>query len=154
MNVNDIMQQDVKTVRQTDSLFEAARIMCDADVGSVPVIDDANRVVGMLTDRDVALAAYARDRHLSEIRVGETCSNRVQTVSPTATTVEAEQLMRRGGVQRLPVVDRSQRLQGILSLHDLAQAAMMPGGGVTYQEVGETLAAVCTSRKQRSQPTA
>jgi CBS domain-containing protein len=123
MKVRELMVRDVKTCRAEDDLDRAARIMWEADCGIVPVIDASGLVRGMITDRDVCMAAYTKGRALRQIRVGEVMASRVHAASPEDTLETAMSILRTGRVRRLPVVDADGKLMGILSMNDLARLA-------------------------------
>jgi len=146
MIVDKIMTHDVKSCRLEDTLSTAAQIMWDNDCGAVPVVD-GERVVGMITDRDICMAAWTQDTPLSRLLVSSTFSKDPVMCAPGDSVAKAEEAMRTYQLRRLPVVEKD-RLVGILSLNDVARAATegkRTGAGdvVTRTEVAETLAAVC-----------
>jgi CBS domain-containing protein len=123
--------------------------MWDHDVGVIPVCsaeDGGRRVVGIITDRDIAMCALFRGKALHEIQVQEGMTRELQVAHPRDSSSDAEQIMRRAQVRRLPVVDQSGSLVGIVSLADLSrQAAREPSSrtrDVSNSEVGDTLAAI------------
>ena len=116
-SVNEVMTHDPQTVDAGDALSEAARVMREADVGSVVVVD-GGEVAGIVTDRDIVVRAVADGREPST-PVREACSPNVVTLSPDQDLDEAARLMREQDVRRLPVVQDG-RPAGILSLGDLA----------------------------------
>lgn len=120
MKVRELMTAEVWSTRPTDTLNEVARIMWDEDVGSVPVIDTKRHVVGMVTDRDVAMAVYLQGKRLSEIKVIDVMSRQVVACGADDTVDFAEQIMERHHLRRLPVIDDDGRLVGLLSRTDLA----------------------------------
>ncbi|MGH7819024.1 MAG: CBS domain-containing protein [Candidatus Binatia bacterium] len=151
MNVEELMTRDVKTSSLADTLHAAARIMWEHDCGCVPVVDEESRVLAMLTDRDVCMAAYFQDRPLSTLHVSDAMSNQMYTCSPGDSVQDAERLMRERQIRRVPIVDETNRLVGILSLNDVARAAARPREArkkqaVKPSEVGETLATICEPR--------
>lgn len=116
--VSDLMTRDPETVEADESVLEAARRMRDADSGDVIVLDNG-RVVGILTDRDIAIRVVAEGKD-SSTPVRDACSaSDLQTVGPDTSLAQAVQLMRSHAVRRLPVVENDQAV-GILSLGDLA----------------------------------
>jgi CBS domain-containing protein len=123
MMVADVMSKGVFTCRPSDSLNEAARLMWERDCGSLPVVNDDGQIVGMITDRDVCMAAYTRGLVLGAMSVASACSHGAFAVRETDTLGAAESLMRKHRVRRLPVVDAADRPVGILSINDLARAA-------------------------------
>jgi len=130
MKIRDLMTKDVATCTATDSLNRAAQLMWDRRCGSVRVLDDGDQVVGILTDRDVCMAAYTQGRRIDDIPVTTAMSRPVWTCTPSNTTEEAEDLMMAHGVRRLVVVDEG-RLQGLVSLDDIARS------GVEWDGKGE-----------------
>jgi CBS-domain-containing membrane protein len=153
MRIQDLMTERVSTCSAHDSLAKAAQIMWDFDCGAVPVTDEQGLVVGMITDRDIAMAAYLQGKPLVECRVFTVMSRDVECVSSDASPAMAELVMQRRQVRRLPVVDYDGKLVGIISLGDLAyyMAAEQSFGsdGMTWPAVAHTLAAVSTPRSGR-----
>lgn len=151
MNVEKIMTRKVAACRPTDTLENAARIMWENDCGCVPVVND-EKVVGMITDRDICMSAWTQDARLSELHVSRACSERVYTCGPHDSITAAEETMRTHQVRRLPVVDQNRRLVGILSLNDIsrstAKGAAQP---VAPHEIAETLAQVGRPRQTARQ---
>lgn len=121
--VGSIMSSVVYTCRVGDSLCVPAQVMWDHDCGCVPVVDEENRVVGVITDRDICMAAYTQGRHLSEIAVENVCSTRVQSCHADALVIDAARTMSRAQVRRLVVTDSDDHLLGILALSDLIRYA-------------------------------
>jgi CBS domain-containing protein len=116
--VSDVMTRNPETVEVSETVVEAARRMRDADTGDVIVLDNG-RVVGVLTDRDIAIRVVAENKDLST-PVGDACSAAdLQTVGPDTSLDQAVQLMRGNAVRRLPVVENDHAV-GIISLGDLA----------------------------------
>jgi CBS domain-containing protein len=142
------MSQDVATCREDDSLDRAAQLMWDRDVGSVPVVDGEGRPLGMITDRDICMAAYTQGEALSALRVGGAMARGVTVCQAEDAIDRAEQQMREDQIRRLPVVDGG-KLVGIVSLNDIALAASdKRRNGVSFDEVGKTMAAICRHRQQ------
>jgi CBS domain-containing protein len=127
-----------------DSLREAAKIMWDHDCGCVPVIDDLEHVVGMLTDRDVCVSGYTQGKPYDHIPVSVAMSKKVFGIRANEEVEKAERLMRERQVRRLPVIDHDGRLEGIVSIGDLARRveAGHATDGLTGDEVATTLAAI------------
>src|SRR5690348_16991337 len=106
MKIRDLMTRRVASVRASDSTAVAARLMWDCDCGAVPVLDDEGRVIAMITDRDICMAALMRDRAPSAIPVSEAMSRDLQTCQPDDDVSAAEQVMREHQIRRIPIVDR------------------------------------------------
>lgn len=121
MKVKELMIRDVKTCLAEDDLNRVAQIMWEADCGTVPVVDAAGIVKGMITDRDVCMAAYTKGRTLGAIHVRSSMGKDVAACSPEDTLEAALSVMKKARVRRLPVTERNGKLVGILSMNDLAR---------------------------------
>jgi CBS domain-containing protein len=150
MTVGELMTRDVRTCRPEDSLAVPAKIMWDHDCGCVPVVDDAERVIGMLTDRDICMAAYTQNAPPGALRVSSAMSKQVHACRPEDTVLVAEKIMRTHRVRRLPAVAMDGRLVGIVSINDLAREAVREHAPqtreVSPEALTETLAAICEPR--------
>lgn len=123
MKVEQLMSQPVSRCRPTDSLAAAARLMWDHDCGALPVVAEDDRLVGMITDRDVCMAAYTRGERLADITVANAMAREVYTCGPDSSVEAAEQLMRRKRIRRLPVVRDGDHVVGVISVTDLEREA-------------------------------
>jgi CBS-domain-containing membrane protein len=150
MNVFEVMTRSVFSCRLTDSLATAAAIMWDHDVGCLPVTTDGGTAVGVITDRDICMAAFTRATRLEEIEVASVISRELHACSPEQSVAEVEEIMRLEQIRRTPVIDESGRLLGMLSLGDLAREAMqqkrLMEGPLLAEEITTTLAAVSSPR--------
>lgn len=123
MTVRQLMVKDVHTCQPHSTVAEAASLMWHHDCGALPVVDAAGHVAGIVTDRDLCIATATRDRAASRIAVDEVMRGRVFTVAPEDDVQLALDRMREHQVRRLPVVDASGQLKGIVALNDLVLAA-------------------------------
>jgi CBS domain-containing protein len=150
MNVQSLMTKNPKSCRAEESLRTAAYLMWECDIGSIPVVDHDHHVVGMITDRDICMAAYFRDRTLSDIRVHEAMASSIVACKPEDDVKTAERLMRDNQIRRLPVIDREGRLLGVLSVNDLARRAAtdrhLSSPQVAETGVVTTIAAIAAPR--------
>jgi CBS domain-containing protein len=119
MIISEVMTRDVRIVSPDDTLESAARMMEEQDFGSLPVAEN-DRLVGMVTDRDIAIRAVARGLIPGESTVGEIMSAEIKYVYDDESVRDVANVMGDLQVRRLPVLDRSKRLVGIVSLGDLA----------------------------------
>jgi len=126
MKVRETMTRDVAIVRPDQSIAEAARLMFENDFGAVPVGED-DRLVGIITDRDIALRAIAEGKGPDTL-VQSVMTPEVKYCFDDEDTAHVARNMGDQQVRRLPVVDRSKQLVGILSLGDVALAQMQPAG--------------------------
>ena len=127
MLVSEVMTRDVKIASPNDSLQRAAQRMEADDFGSLPVGEN-DRLVGMVSDRDIAIRAVAQGRSPTECCVGDVMSAEVKYVFDNQTVEEAAKMMGTLGVRRLPVLNHDKRLVGIVSLGDLALSKAKPAG--------------------------
>lgn len=149
MQAEQLMSRPVHTCRIHDDLGTTAQIMWERDVGAVPVLADDDTVVGMITDRDVCMAAYTQGRPLSEIPVASAMAKRVFSCGPTASVEALEQLMRDQRIHRVPVLDAHGHAIGIVSLGDVARAAAASRAtNGSQRQVVETLATICEPRRE------
>jgi CBS domain-containing protein len=153
MRVEQIMSRDVAICTADDSLARAARIMWDRDCGCVPVVEPSNaeqRVVGMITDRDVCMAALHQRGSLEEITVSSAMSRQVFSCRPDDPVEIAVKILQEQQVHRLPVI-ADERLVGILSLADVAREAQREHAAgireVSDFEVAEAVEAISVPRE-------
>lgn len=117
MKIKDIMTTDVKSVSPNDSLSQAALLMEQLNVGSVPVVDN-NKVVGIVTDRDITLRNVARGQNPNQ-KVSDVMTTNVTSAPPDMDVHSAANIMASNQIRRLPVVDNG-NLVGIVAIGDLA----------------------------------
>lgn len=145
MKVSEAMTRDVRLAEPNQSIREVARLMAELDIGALPVGDN-DRLVGMITDRDIAVRAVAEGRG-PDTRVSEVMSPEIKYCYEDQSVDEVCRNMADLRVRRLPVVDRNKRLVGILSLGDLALE------GSTQDEAGEALSGISRPGGEHSQST-
>ena len=119
MKVKDAMKTDVAFCLTGDSLMKAADTMRIRDCGVVPIVDDARKAVGMLTDRDICLAIAARNRKASEVKAAELIKGVIIACFADDDLESALRKMQKYRVKRLAVVDRDGVLVGICSIADV-----------------------------------
>lgn len=154
MNVSELMNHRVRSCGLHDNLQHAAQIMWENDCGCVPVVDMNQRVVGMLTDRDICIAGYTQGKLYADIPILTAMAKQVFGVAENDLVETAEALMREKQVRRLPVMDAGGRLRGILSLNDLARHTHKTDGGRTSDlsgdAIAQVLAEICEPRAPKS----
>jgi CBS domain-containing protein len=119
-SIRDAMTSNPSNVEMSSSVVEAAKLMKSDDVGSIPVTE-GDRLVGIVTDRDIAIRVVAEGKDVQSVTVGEIASKDLVTVDPQQDLDEALRLMAQHQVRRLPVVEEDGRLVGILAQADIAQ---------------------------------
>lgn len=127
MSISEVMTREVRVASPEDTLQNVAGVMEDEDFGSLPVAEN-DRLVGMLTDRDIAIRAVAHGLRPQDSKVREIMSMDVQYVYIDDSVQDVARIMGDLHVRRLPVLDRERRLVGIVSLGDLARSKPTSAG--------------------------
>ena len=120
MKIRSLMTSTVECIRPEATLEQAARRMRDLDVGPLPVCGDNDRLVGMVTDRDITVRSVAEGQNPKAIRVRDVMTPNILYCFDDQDVLEAVRLMKEKKVRRLVVLNRQKRLVGIISLGDLA----------------------------------
>ena len=118
MKISEAMTRDVRMVRPDQTIREAAELMAQMAIGALPVQEN-DRLVGMITDRDIAVRAVAEGRS-PDTKVREVMSNEIKYCFEDQSVEEVTRNMGEQRLRRLPVLSRDKRLVGILALGDLA----------------------------------
>lgn len=150
MRVEEVMTADVACCRPDDSDERAAQLMWENDCGVIPVTDSSGRTVGIVTDRDLCMAAFTRGRDLSQLRVSDAMSPNVHGCRRKQSLEDALGLMREHRVRRLPVIEDDGRLVGMLSMNDVIRAVDQGGKRkerrALNDAVQDTLVSICEHR--------
>jgi CBS domain-containing protein len=136
MKIREIMTPDAQCVGPDETLVDAAGLMRQLDVGVLPVCDDGE-VIGMLTDRDITIRAVADARDPGTTKVREIMSPGSVSVFEDQNVDEAVHMMEEHQVRRAPVLNRENRLVGILSLGDIAVDASAALSGEALKRVSQ-----------------
>ena len=132
--VREVMTENPAAVEPSTPVVEAARIMKQQDVGPVPVCE-GERLVGVLTDRDIVIRVIAENKDPQSTTVGEVASQDIVTIDPHQNLDEALRLMAQHQVRRLPVVEEDGRLVGIVAQADVAEIGDDARTGETVQQI-------------------
>jgi CBS domain-containing protein len=155
MKVQEIMTRNAKSCLPEISLATAAKLMWDYDCGVIPVVGETEQVLGLITDRDIAIAVATKNRLASEITVGEVASGNVYACAPGDDVQTALKTMRREQVRRLPVLGPEGKLAGILSINDVvlraAEAKGRQAPEISSEDVVSTFKALCAHPSQTYQ---
>jgi CBS domain-containing protein len=151
MRIEQLMTTPPHWCRPEDTLETAAQLLWEHDCGALPVCDGSDgslQTVGVITDRDICMCALFQGQPLSQMRVADAMAPDVQVCRTGDSINDAEGIMRQARVRRLPVLNETGSLVGMISLADLAREAMRvhsePKRELTEAEVNDTLAAICT----------
>jgi CBS domain-containing protein len=117
--VKDYMTKKLELVSPEDSVLSAIELMVEHDQGSVIVVDDNEKVIGIFTERDVLRHYLTNQSKFLHLRVSEVMSSPVQTVSADMKVSEALSMMNKKNVRRLPVVDNNGKMVGFVSWKEL-----------------------------------
>lgn len=134
MKVLELMQKDVACVGPRTNAGVLAETLWTKDCAFVPIVDDGHRLLGVVTDRDMAIAMGTRERRASELVAEELMSAEPATCCAEDDVAEALATMQARHVRRLPVVDADNAVVGVLSLTDIARRAA-PRGELSYERV-------------------
>lgn len=141
MDVREIMTTPVQTLGPEDTLNCAVKLMRDHAIGCVPIVGSDGKLVGVLTDRDISLAAYELGEALWRLRIADSMRPTVFTCRGDDSIESAARIMRAHRVRRLPVIDDAGKPVGMISLDDLAHASRVPvidpTPGLTADELGD-----------------
>ena len=138
----DAMTQNVATVHPNDSVSYAARVMGECDCGAIPVVDRQGRMVGMITDRDIAIRLVGNGVETMHARVNDCMTDEVFACHVDDSLQECMRLMKHHQIRRVPIVDDSNRIVGIVSQADLAQHAAENSGRGERRAMTDVVCAV------------
>jgi CBS domain-containing protein len=136
MQITELMTEDPRTVSAGSSIVDAARLMRDEDAGIAPIVD-GDRLVGVVTDRDIAIKVVAEGKDPQSTTVDDIAATELVTIDPQQDLDEALRLMAQHQVRRLPVVEEDGRLVGILAQADVARHADPERTGEVVEDISE-----------------
>jgi CBS domain-containing protein len=134
--IRQLMTVKPRTVKTGDSIVDAAKLMKGEDSGIAPIVD-GDRLVGVLTDRDIAIRVVAEGRDPQATKVEEIASQNLVTVDPQQDLDEALRLMAQHQVRRLPVVEEDGKLVGVVAQKDVAEQGDDAKTGEVVQEISQ-----------------
>lgn len=148
MKIAELMTKGALSCSSSDMLDRAAQIMWEHDCGAVPVTDEGGRVVGILTDRDICMAAYTQGMPLGQIPVSVAASRSLVSASPDDEALDVAARMQAEQVRRVPVLDGDGAAVGMIGLGDLARhvAEGRVTNGLGADTIARTLAAISQPR--------
>lgn len=144
MNVEEIMSAPAVCCGVDDTLDVPARMMWEADCGTVPVVNKDGQLCGVVTDRDICMATYLRGKRPHDISVADTMATQVTSCAAKDSLQSVERRMSEQQIRRAPVVDSESRPIGVVSLSDIARRlAEAPKNDGLDRELVQTMAAIC-----------
>jgi CBS domain-containing protein len=135
-SIKDVMTSNPCSIDADKSVAYAAKMMRDEDVGLAPVVE-GDKLIGMLTDRDIAIRVVAEGRNPDEVKVSEVASKQVVTIDPQQDLDEALRIMAKHQVRRLPVVEEDGRLVGVVAQADVAREGDDTQTGELVEEISK-----------------
>ena len=136
-SIRDVMTSSPCTIDADKSVAYAAKMMREEDVGLAPIVE-GGKLVGMLTDRDIAVRVAAQGRDPDQVKVVEVASKQLVTIDPEQDLDEALRIMAQHQVRRLPVVEEDGRLIGVVAQADIAREGDDSMTGQLVQEISES----------------
>ena len=137
MKVKECMCTNVACVNPNTTVCDVAKLMLDKHVGCIPVCNENNNVVGLVTDRDLILRTLACEKDIKQTPVSEVMTTKVFNVAPDAEVSEAEKIMCDCQIRRVPVVENDV-LVGIITVGDLVN-----NKNISSQDVSNTIEKIC-----------
>jgi CBS domain-containing protein len=134
--IREVMTANPRSLESGSSVIEAARLMRDEDTGIVPVVE-GEKLIGTVTDRDIAIRVVAEGKSPESTTVGEIASRELVTIDPQQELDEALRLMARHQVRRLPVVEEDGKLVGIVAQADIARNASDAQTGDVVEDISK-----------------
>jgi CBS domain-containing protein len=135
-NIRDVMTSNPCTIDADKSVAYAAKMMREEDVGVAPIVE-GDRLVGMLTDRDITVRVVADGKDPEQVRVKEVASSQLVIVNPQQDLDEALRIMAKHQIRRLPVVEEGGRLVGVVAQADIAREGDDAATGRLVEEISQ-----------------
>ncbi len=135
-SVKEVMTRGVRTLSPTDTVLLAAKAMEELDIGALPILE-GSRIVGMVTDRDIVLRGIAQDLAPGSTPLQDVMSTQVEWVFDDESLEDVTARMQQLQIRRLPVLDRDNRLVGMLSLGDLAAKGDADQAGMALADISQ-----------------
>jgi CBS domain-containing protein len=135
--ISELMTQRPRAVTARTTVREAARLMDEEDVGSLPVVDEGERLIGIVTDRDVAVRCVARGLDSDTTVVGDVATRDVAALTPEHDLDDALRVMAKEQVRRLPIVIRENQLVGMLAQADVAHLGKEKSTGELVEAISQ-----------------
>jgi CBS domain-containing protein len=135
-SIRDVMTSNPNTIDAEKPVAYAAKMMKEEDVGLAPIVE-GDKLVGMLTDRDIAIRIVAEGRNPDQVKVRDVASKQVVTIDPQQDLDEALRIMAKHQVRRLAVVEKDGRLVGVVAQADIAREGDDTRTGQLVEEISK-----------------
>jgi len=134
--IKDVMTSNPCSIDAEKSVAYAAKMMQEEDVGLAPIVE-GDKLIGMLTDRDIAIRVVAEGRNPEQVKVADVASKQVVTIDPQQELDEALRIMAKHQVRRLPVVEEDGKLVGVVAQADIAREGDDMQTGKLVEEISK-----------------
>ena len=134
--IKDVMTSNPCSIDAEKSVAYAAKMMREEDVGLAPIVE-GDKLIGMLTDRDIAIRVVAEGRNPEQVKVADVASKQVVTIDPQQDLDEALRIMAKHQVRRLPVVEEDGKLVGVVAQADIAREGDDMQTGKLVEEISK-----------------
>lgn len=145
MKVKECMCSNVACIKPETLVSDCAKLMCDKHIGCVPVCDNQNKIVGIITDRDIMLRTIACGKEVGQTPASEIMTCNVNCCNPETEVEEAEKIMSKEQIRRIPVIDNN-KVVGILTLANLTN-----NKNVSTESVCATLENICSNNAKNAE---
>jgi CBS domain-containing protein len=135
-SIRDVMTSNPSTIDAEKSVAYAAKMMREEDVGLAPIVE-GDKLIGMLTDRDIAIRVVAEGRDPDHVKVRDVASKQVVTIDPQQDLEEALRIMAKHQVRRLPVVEEDGKIVGVVAQADVAREGDDTQTGKLVEEISK-----------------
>ena len=135
-SIKDVMTSNPCSIDAEKSVAYAAKMMRDEDVGLAPIVE-GDKLIGMLTDRDIAIRVVAEGKDPGQVKVRDVASKQVVTIDPQQDLAEALRIMAKHQVRRLPVVEEDGKLVGVVAQADVAREGDEKKTGTLVEEISD-----------------
>jgi CBS domain-containing protein len=134
--IKDVMTSNPCSIDAEKSVAYAAKMMREEDVGLAPIVE-GDKLIGMLTDRDIAIRVVAEGRNPEQVKVADVASKQVVTIDPQQDLDDALRIMAKHQVRRLPVVEEDGKLVGVVAQADIAREGDDMQTGKLVEEISK-----------------
>lgn len=146
MKIKEYMNSNVYCLKPNNTIKDCAKLMHDNHIGCIPVCNDQNNIVGLVTDRDIILRGIACNKDTSETPVSEIMTCNVVYCNEDDDVEEIEEIMSQNQIRRLPIIDKNNKIVGIISLGDLVK-----NNNINNNVVSDTLENICKDNNKNAE---
>lgn len=146
MKVKDCMCENVTYINPNSTISDCAKLMCDKHIGCIPVCNNEQKVIGLVTDRDLILRCVACGKNTNTTPVSEIMTSNVCYCNQNEEIDNAQKIMSENQIRRLPIVDDNNKIIGIITLGDLCKYE-----NIDTKDVGKTIENICKCNNKNAE---